>query len=175
MKKIVVIAVFIITNSLFAQENKAFHPELFNQEVMTKIAMLEKTHPVSFFEEAGKYYKNGNVNESALLFYVGQLRYRYYILAHPDTKPDGDKAIFASLTNVLGQEINYKLGENVENYIKIVEATIDYSKQSDYQFYSIKESPVNYEKVINGLIGLKNHLVANKEQFIAKRKENTKK
>lgn len=175
MKKIFFIALFIITNSLFAQKNKAFHPELFNQEVMTKVAKLEQTHPVSFFEEAGKYYKSGKINESALLFYVGQLRYRYYILAHPDTKPDGDKAIFASLQNVLGQEINYKLGENVDNYIKIVEATIDYSKQSDYQFYSKKESPANYEKVIGGLIKLKDYLIVNKEAFIAKRKENAKK
>ncbi|WP_026713594.1 hypothetical protein [Flavobacterium daejeonense] len=175
MKKTVIITLFILTNSLLAQQKKTFHPELFNQEVMTKVATLEKVHPVSFFEEAGKYYKDGNLNESALLFYVGQLRYRYYILAHPDTKPDGDKAIFASLQNVLGKEINYKLGENVDNYIKILEAIIDYSNENDYQFYSKKESPENYKKVIEGLIKLKNYVITNKEQFIARRKENTKK
>lgn len=175
MKKVLVIVLFVLSKSLSAQEKKRFHPELFNQEVVNKVATLEKVHPVSFFEEAGKYYKNGNLNESALLFYVGQLRYRYYILAHPDTKPDGDKAIFASLQNVLGQQINYQLGENVDNYIKILEAIIDYSNENDYQFYSNKESPENYEKVIGGLIKLKNYIIANKEQFIAKRKENAKK
>ena len=172
MKKTIIITLFIFTSTLFAQENKVFYPELFDQEVMTKIAILEKTHPVSFFKEAAQYYKNGNVNESALLFYVGQLRYRYYILAHPEAKPDGDKAVLASLQNVLGQEINYKLGENVDNYIKIIEAIIDYSNQNDYHFYSKKESPENYEKVISGLIKLKDYVITNKEQFIAKRNAN---
>jgi|GEM_PF-6589173 len=141
-KKILLLSSFVLFQlCVWGQKQTEFYPELFSMEVIKKATKLEKSHPLEFFGAATEYYKDGKMNDAGFLYYLGDLRYRYYIATHLDEKPDGERAIFASLKSTIGSEINYRLGEDIDNYPKILDAVIEWRESNDFKFYSRKESP----------------------------------
>ena len=99
MKKVIrVVLLLIITVAQFAcaKVQKDFKSELFSNEAISKAFKLDKTHPLKYFEVAAEYYRNDEINDAAFLYYLGQLRYRFYIAINPDDEPDGDLAVPAA-------------------------------------------------------------------------------
>lgn len=171
MNQLKIFSVFLLIQLTSCERKKIdFHPELFNDESIARLIKLEKAHPTEFFGAAAENYRNNKINEAALFYYIGQLRYRYYIACHPNYRPDGDRAIFASLQSVIGSEINYKLGEDIDNYIRIIDAVIEWGEVYDSEFYSKENNPKKYDEIIMGLKNLKQKTIDNKDHIVQKRK-----
>ena len=166
MKQVFYFITVLLLFSVCKPEQQEFYPELFSTKAVEKAKKLENRHPSGFFEAASDYYEQGKINDAALLFYIGQLRYRYYLAAKPDLEPGGEEALFASLRSALGSEINYKLGQNdVDTYIEILDAVIEWGKKRDYDYYPKKHNPEKYEKTLQGLKELRSHVTNNKDKF----------
>ncbi len=59
---------------------------------------LGAKHPAAYYLIAAKLFKDPATKQEGLFwFYVGQIRYRYYLAANPDLPRDGDPALPASL------------------------------------------------------------------------------
>ena len=76
--------------------------KLLGKQVYDTAATCEKAHPSGFYSSAASFYAKGDKYGAAFLFYLGQLRYRYYCAANPNLPPDGDRAIMASLNSTVG-------------------------------------------------------------------------
>jgi hypothetical protein len=70
-------------------------------------AGIEGKHPAAYYTLAAKLFRyDATKTEAVFWFYVGQIRYRYYLAANPTLPPDGDPALFASFSEVIGRPIN---------------------------------------------------------------------
>jgi hypothetical protein len=63
---------------------------------------LPASHPMAYFLYAGRCSKEGDSKDALFWFYVGELRYGFYLAANPHLPPDGDPALFQSLREEVG-------------------------------------------------------------------------
>ncbi len=86
--------------------------DLFSQSPEELARDIEHKHPVTSLLLAKRLFETGKQDESVFWFYLGQLRYRAYLAAHPDLDPTGEPALFTSLMDVLGRPVNqYAFGD----------------------------------------------------------------
>ncbi|MCE3076009.1 hypothetical protein [Chryseobacterium gwangjuense] len=112
---------------------------------------LDKKHPSQYFEEMANYLSIEKYNEAAFLFYLGQMRYKYYNSANPKYQPGNDGALLASLKMVLGEPINLYARINADNFINILALTKMYYKNKDYKFYPKKKEEEKYDVQIKNV------------------------
>jgi len=75
-------------------------------------ASLAGQHPAAYYKRAMELFGTGQKDHAVFVFYLGQLRYRTHLRARPSLKPDGDPALFTSLSEVVGRPINeYAFGD----------------------------------------------------------------
>ncbi len=75
-------------------------------------ATIASQHPAAYYELATRLFGEGQQDEAVFWYYAGQLRFRIHLACHPELKPDGDPAVFASLTEAVGRPINeYAFGD----------------------------------------------------------------
>jgi hypothetical protein len=58
---------------------------------------LPASHPMAYYLYSVRLIKDGNRKDALFWYYVGELRYRFYLAANPHLPPDGAPALFASL------------------------------------------------------------------------------
>ncbi len=164
-----ILAFILISLSFLSSAQEKSTP--LSKEVLELASKLEEQHPFEFMKEAANFYAKDKLNDAGFLFYLGQLRYKYYISANPDVK-DADKALFASLQSNIGMEINFALGANLDNYLSIIDHVISWDEKHDYKFYSKTKSPDNHKEILDGLIKLRKYIVENKTELNQARKDN---
>ncbi|WP_234571092.1 hypothetical protein [Rhodohalobacter sp. 614A] len=86
--------------------------------------------------------------------------------------PSEDPALFASLQSVIGSKINYKLAEDIDNLILILDAVIDWGENVEYQFQPTEEHMDAYNETLDGLKNLRTHFNDNKDEISQKREQN---
>ena len=122
-------------------------------------------HRSSFKDSATK-------QEAVFWFYVGQLRYRYYLAANPDLPRDGDPAVFASLSEVIGRPINEYAGGKPDLWIAEINHALEWDAAHDNGFTPKSKSPDNYRQIRAGLVALRDHVVSIKDKLPEMRRQN---
>lgn len=67
---------------------------------------VEHKHPAVYTVIVRDLFERGNKDEAVFWFYLGQLRYRAYLAAHPNLAPDGDPALFDAFISETGPQLN---------------------------------------------------------------------
>lgn len=130
-------------------------------------------HPADYYKLAAKLFQAGSTKQEALFwFYVGQLRYRYYLAANPDLPRDGDPAVFASLSEVIGRPINEYAGGKPDLWIAEINHALEWDAAHDNGFTPKSKSPDNYRQIRAGLVALRDHVVAIKDKLPEMRRQN---
>jgi hypothetical protein len=161
----VALAALLVTN---AQAGKAEDqtPAQLKQDI-------EKRHPADYYLLAAKLFKDSATKQEALFwFYVGQLRYRYYLAANPDLPRDGDPAVFASLSEVIGRPINEYAGGKPDLWIAEINHVLEWDAAHDNGFTPKSKSPDNYRQIRAGLVALRDHVAAIKDKLPEMRRQN---
>lgn len=126
---------------------------------------LNYCHPVGYFQVAAELMSKSKFNEAAFLYYLGNLRFRYYNSVNPDYEPSGDGALFSSLKNVMGDPINMYQRINIDNFISVLKRVTKYASENDYKYYSREKNIEKYnsitEKWNNQIVDLE----TNKEKY----------
>lgn len=112
---------------------------------------LDKKHPSQYYDEMANFLSAEKYNEAVFLFYLGQMRYKFYNSVNPKYQPSNDGALFASLKMVLGEPINLYARTNSENFIRILTLVKDYYKNYDYKFYPKKNNVEKYDAQIKNI------------------------
>jgi len=105
---------------------------------------LDKRKPVDYYLKAAEMFEMGKYNDASFLYYMGDLRYRYYNSVNPKYSKSDDGALHSSLNYVLGEPVSYYLRANVDNFIGILKKCSDFQSTNDYQFYSKKKDLSKY-------------------------------
>lgn len=134
---------------------------------------IEAQHPAAYYKLAAALFKEASTKQEALFwFYVGQLRYRYYLAANPNLPRDGDHALFASLSEVVGRPINEFAGGKPDVWIAEINHALEWDAAHDNKFTPKGKSPENYRQIRAGLVALREHVVSIKDKLPEMRRQN---
>ena len=136
-------------------------------------AKIEAKHPAAYYTLAAKLFKDTATKEEAVFwFYVGQLRYRYYLKATPNLPPDGDPALFASFSEVIGRPINEYAGGVPDVWIAQINKALAWDDAHENGFTPKTKAPEDYRQIRAGLVSLRDQLVAMKDKLPEMRRKN---
>ncbi len=133
---------------------------------------IEET-PGPYYMLAAKLFKDPATKREALFwFYVGQLRYRYHLAANPDLPRDGDPALFASFSEVIGRPINEYAGGVPDIWIAEINHALAWDTAHDNGFTPKTKSPDQYRQIYAGLVSMPDQLSAMKNKLPEMRRKN---
>jgi hypothetical protein len=133
--------------------------------VLARVRVLDRKHPADFFMTSGQLFRDAKMNEAALVYLVGQMRYRYYNSANPNFKQGEDGALLGSFNALFNELMNMYLRTDVDNYLAIVKLTVSYCKKHDYKFFSRSKNIVKYDAQIRSINEMIHELETNKEKY----------
>ena len=87
---------------------------------------ISASHPAVYYAYAKRLFAQGRKDDAVFWFYVGQLRYRFYLLANPQLPRDGDPAVMASLNATIGQSINEWAGGDPKSWAADIERALQW-------------------------------------------------
>jgi hypothetical protein len=124
-----------------------------------EIAELQGSHPAYYYQLAAELFKAGRKDDALFAFYLGQMRYRTLLLAHPDAPKDGDPAVFAALSDKVGRPLNEFASGDVEAWARIIDGVLAYDHDHPDKFVSPVEYPEQTEEVRKGLAAFRDKLL----------------
>jgi hypothetical protein len=66
---------------------------------------LPSSPPMAYYLYSARLAREGDKERALFWYYVGELRYRFYLAVNPDLPTDGALALFGSLHQSLGQTV----------------------------------------------------------------------
>ena len=98
---------------------------------------IQDAHPATYMILATKLFEAGRKDDAVFWLYAGQLRYRFLLAAHPEADPSGDKALFASLHEVVGRPINEYAWGDLPALRATLNRVLDWDKAERNGFTSV--------------------------------------
>jgi hypothetical protein len=100
-----------------------------------KQSALAGQHPAEYYRQAAKLFSTTSRKDDAVfVFYLGQLRYRAHLQARRDLKPDGDPALFGSLSEVVGRPLNEYAFGDLARLADVIDAVLAYDAANPDRF-----------------------------------------
>jgi hypothetical protein len=99
---------------------------------------------------------------------VGQLRYRFHLMAIPQD-PSGDPALFSSLMNLVGTPINAYAGGNPQKWIDQMDAALAWDERNPNNFTSKSGHEKQLTEARNGLVQLRDYVSSHQEELTLSR------
>ena len=106
------------------------------------------------------------------VFYLGQLRFRTHLMARPDLKPDGDPALFASLSEVIGRPLNEYAFGDIPALARTIDAVLAYDLGNPDPFTPLAQFPAAHVSVREALVSMKASILAAAENIRTQRRAN---
>jgi hypothetical protein len=125
---------------------------------------LAGQHPAEYYKRAGELLQAGKNEEAVFVFYLGQLRYRTFLLANPKTE---DPTLFATLSQVTGKPIN-QFGD-IPALARTIDAVLAYDTANPDTFGSPAGAPAAHASVLDGLTAMKAKMLAEADRIRASR------
>lgn len=145
----------------------------FNEMAAEEIkADIEQFHPSAYYILAQKLFDAGERNEAVFWFYAGQLRYRFFLAANPNLPPDQDPALFASVSEVIGRPLNEYAFGDIPQLATTIDEVLDWDANAENAFVSKTDHAEEWEEVREGLIELRETILAEADSIRAEREEN---
>ncbi len=133
------------------------------------VARLPDSHPTLLYAFAGRLFSAGRKDEGVMWFYVGQLRYRYFLRANPGLPPDGDPAIMASLNATLGQTINEWAGGSPSGWARAIDQALDWDERHPNALTPKQRHAAARQEVRAGLVKMRDQVLAQAADIRAQR------
>jgi hypothetical protein len=148
--------------------------KLLRKEVFDTARACEYLHPAEFMMHAGSFWAKGDKFGGAFLYQLGELRYRFYLWVTPGLDPTGDPAIFSSLHEVMGGEINFYLGGHTDTDIIILDSVLAWQRTHEYHFCPKRKNPGAYDSLVTGFRGMRDYILKNKQEILSENRKRQK-
>jgi hypothetical protein len=134
---------------------------------------LVAAHPASYYQQAAKLFQAGQRDDAVFVFYLGQLRYRTHLAARrAELKPDGDPALFASLSEVVGRPINEYAFGDIPALVKTLDAVFAFDAANPDGFTPRARFAAAHASTRSGLKSMQQQITAQADSIRAERKRN---
>lgn len=132
---------------------------------------LPDEHPTSYYLYAGRLFNEGRKDDAVFWFYVGQLRYRIHLKAHPDLPPSGDPAVFSSLSATMGRKINEYAGGSIKGWTGAIDRALKWDAATPNGFTSKKKYAAAHQEIRAGLKAMRDEVESTASSIRASRKK----
>ena len=126
---------------------------------------IENAHPSTYYVVASRLFASGRKDEAVFWFYAGQLRYRFHLKANPNLPPDGDPALFASVSESVGRPLNEYAFGRLETLRQTLERVLAWDEKTGNGFTSKTQHAADWKGVRSGLGQLLRTIEEQKEQI----------
>jgi hypothetical protein len=130
---------------------------------------LPRAHPAAYYQYAQQLFDRGRKDDAVFWFYVGQLRYRFHLGANPMLPEDGDPAVFASLNETIGREINEYAGGDPVTWVAAIDRALLWDRDSPNYFTSKQRYRQKYEAIRAGLVKLRQTIQSQAQEIRTER------
>jgi hypothetical protein len=160
---------------MFIAATGLLHAALTPEEV-TKLplkdieARLPDEHPSSYFLFSARLLQEGKKDDAVFWFYIGSIRYRFYLAANPKLDPSGDPVLFGTLQETIGGPINEYAGGDPKKWAAQIDQALKWDEENNNKFTSKKKFKQEYQEIRDGLSGLKKMIEENIDQIKEQRK-----
>lgn len=137
----------------------------------SNVSALSGEHPSAYYMRAISLFQKGKKDDAVFVFYLGQLRFRTHLLAHPQLKPDSDPALFSSLSEVVGGPINEYAFGDIPALARIIDEVIAFDDANPDKFTSPTQFADAHAKVREGLLAMKASMLADAETIREQRRQ----
>jgi hypothetical protein len=134
-------------------------------------AKLPASHPAMYYAYAKRLFAQARKNDAVFWFYVGQLRYRFYLLANPQLPRDGDPAVMASLNATVGQSINEWAGGDPKRWAAAMERALQWDANNDNGLTSKTAQEKQWRETRAGLAALRDQVIRDEARIRAEREK----
>jgi hypothetical protein len=136
------------------------------------IEQLSGEHPAEYYKRAAALFRHGKRDEAVFVFYLGQLRYRARLMAHPDLDPSGEPALFASLSEVVGRPLNEYAFGDIPRLLGVLDAVLKYDQGLPDRFTPPSSFPEAWRRARDGLTKLRAQVEKTADEIRATRQRN---
>ena len=129
-------------------------------------------HPVGYYILANKLFHDGNKDESILWFYVGSLRYRYFLSSVGDDPFHPENELFGKVQFEIGGVILNYAGGDPDFWGHQINEADKWDDENFNIFYSKKNNPEELVEIKNAMQDFRRTILKDKESIISQRIEN---
>jgi hypothetical protein len=129
------------------------------------IRIVPDSHPAFYYVLAARLFQANRKDEAVLWFYAGQLRYRIRLACHPDLAPDTEPALFGSLQETVGRQINEYAGADPRAWAATMERALAWDAATHNGFEPKAPCRAAIADQRGGMSGLIAHVRANEAQI----------
>jgi hypothetical protein len=119
---------------------------------------LSGSHPAEYYKRAGELLKSGKADDAVFILYLGQLRYRTHLRARPELKPDGDPALFGSLSEVVGRPVNEYAFGDMPALLRTIDAVMAHDRQNPDPFTPPGQFPDAHKSTRDGMASFRRQM-----------------
>lgn len=132
-------------------------------------ASLADSHPSVIYAYAKRLFESGHKSDAVFWFYVGQLRYRYHLIANPTLPQDGEPALLAALNATLGKAINEWAGGSPKAWAASIDKALAWDSANPNATTPKDQNARALEETRKGLTELRDLIVKNEDQIRTQR------
>lgn len=135
------------------------------------IAGAEHAHPAALYVLASKLMRAGRFDEAVRWFYIAQLRYRFHLMTDPPDAADA-RILFSALSESVGRPINEYAFGDVDGAVRQIDAALAWDAGHANHFTSKAAFPAQFAKTREGLIAMRDDMLARKDEIRETRTRN---
>jgi hypothetical protein len=142
-------------------------PNINRQSIAELEAGIENEAPVTYLALASRHWEQGAKDEAVFWFYLGQIRYRYYLQANPDLEPGGAPALFGSMMAGMAGPINEYALCDIPQFRRSVDRALAWDASHPNGFTPKDKAPAVLESVRSGLVSFRDRISAQEQSLRA--------
>ena len=129
-------------------------------------------HPAGYYVLANRIFHEGNKDEAIFWFYIGSLRYRYY-LSSIETDPfHPEEELFGKFQFEVGTVLLDYAGGDPEFWSEQIAKAMVWDSDNDNIFFAKDNNPSALHDIRQSMLALQNKLIEEKDDIIRQRIEN---
>lgn len=132
-------------------------------------AQLARLDPGDLYLHAAQLFRQGKKDEAVKWFYIGQLRFRFYLMANPGLPADGAPAAMDALNATLGQTINEWAGGSPSRWAAAIDQALAWDAAQPNLVTSKDRYAAELAELRDGLAQLAAHIRNNAADIRAQR------
>jgi hypothetical protein len=129
------------------------------------IRIIPDQHPSFYYILAARLFAANRKDDAVYWFYAGQLRYRIRLACHPDLAPDTEPALFGSLQETVGRQINEHAGADPRAWTATMERALAWDAATHNGFEPKAPCRAAISEQRSGMSGLIAHVRDNEAQI----------
>lgn len=167
-----VAAAFLLVIGVSVQARPIEITEIYTAPAKEIERRLPDSHPVTYLGYAARQWAEAKRDDAVFWFYVGQLRFRFHLAAHPDLDPSDDPALFGAMMDSVGEPINTYAGGDPVRMQQQIDRVLAWDAKKPNGFTSKTKFKTEWQQTRSGLQELQRYFATHVDEMRQAREQN---